>query len=104
MSTNQNTAIVAHQGRPTNVVDQIMKRAVASKSESKYNNYNTTFILWLYDNQYLREDFLQDWFVTQFIEKEAIDSNTKGRKNMRVICKLAPDRTDKTDINSLIIL
>ena len=60
MSTNQNNAIVAYQGRPTNVVEQIMKLVVASKSESKYKNDNTTFILWLYNNQDLREEFLQD--------------------------------------------
>ena len=65
MSTNQNNAIVAYQGRPTNDVEQIMKRVVASKSESKYKNDNTTFILWLYDNQDLREEFIHYWFVTQ---------------------------------------
>ena len=77
MSTNQNNAIFAYQGWPTNVVEQIMKRIVASESESKYKNYNTTFILWLYENQYLREEFLQDWCVTQLIEKEAIDEKYK---------------------------
>ena len=85
MSTNQNNAIVTYQGRPTNAVEQIMKRVVASKSESKYQNDNTTFILWLYENQDLREEFLQYWFVTQLIEKETIDANTKGRKNTRAI-------------------
>ena len=83
MSTNKNNAIVAYQGSTINVVEKIMKRAVASKSESKYKNYNSTFILWLYGNQDLREDFLQDWFVTKRTEKEAIDATTKGRKNMR---------------------
>ena len=104
MSTNHNNAIIAYQGRPTNVVETIMKRVVASKSESKYKNDNTTFILWLYDNQELREDFLQDWFVTQLIEKEKIDANTKGSKNMRAICKLDIDGMNKTDSNSPIIL
>ena len=69
MSTNQNNAIFAYQGRATNVVKKIMKWVVASKSESKYKNDNTTFILLLYDNQDLKEDFLQDWFVTQLIDK-----------------------------------
>ena len=32
-----------------------------------------------------------------------IDSNTKGRKNMRAICKLAFDGMNKTDSNSPII-
>ena len=54
MSTNQNNAIVVYQGRTNNVVEQIMKHFVASKSESKYINDNTTFILWIYDNQDLR--------------------------------------------------
>ena len=81
-----------------------MKRVVASKSESKYKNDNTTFILWLYDNQELREEFIQDWFVTQLIDKEAIDATTKGCKNMRAICKLAIDTMKKTDSNSPIIL
>ena len=60
MYTNQNNAIFAYQGRQTNVVENIMKRVVASNSELKYKNDNTTFILWLYDNQDLREEFLQD--------------------------------------------
>ena len=69
MSTNKNNTIVAYQGRPTNVYEKIMKRVVASKSESKYINDNTTFILWLYENQDLREEFLQYWFVTQLTKK-----------------------------------
>ena len=81
-----------------------MKRVVASKSESKYKNENTTFILWLYVNQDLREEFIQDWFVTQLIQKEAIEANKKGCKNTRSICKLALDEMNKTDINSPIIL
>ena len=69
MSTNHNNAIVAYQGRPTNVVEQMMKHVVASKSESKYKNDNTTFILWFYGNQDLREEFLQGWFITQLSKK-----------------------------------
>ena len=76
-----------------------MKRVVASKSESKYKNDNTTFILWLYENQDLREEFLQDWFVMKPIEKEAINKNTKGRKKLRAICKLALGGMNKTDNN-----
>ena len=99
MSTNQNNTIIAYQGRPTNVFEKIMKRVVASKSELKYKNDNTTFILWLYKNQDLREEFLQDWFVTQLIDKEAIDANTKGRKNMREIRKIAIYGMNRTDSN-----
>ena len=69
MSTNQKNAIVDYQGRPTNVFKQNMNSVVASKSKSKYKNYNTTFILWIYNNQDIREKFLHDWFVTQLIEK-----------------------------------
>ena len=104
MYTNNSNAIIAYQGRPNNVFEKITKRVVASKSESKYKNDNTTFILWLYDNQDLREEFIHYWFVTQLTEKEAIDANTKGRKNMRAICKLALDGMNKTDSNSPIIL
>ena len=103
MSTNQNNVIVVYQGRPTNVFEKIMKRVVASKSESKYKNDSTTFILWLYDNQDLRGEFLQDWLVTQLIEKEVIDTNTKVCKNMSAICKLAPDGMKKTNSNSPMI-
>ena len=81
-----------------------MKRVVSSKSESGYKNDNTTFILWIYDNQYLSEEFLQYWFVTQLTKKEAINTNTKGHKNMREICKLALDGMNKTYSNSPIIL
>ena len=69
MYINHNNAIVSYQGRPTNVVKQIMKRIFVSKSELKYKNDNRTFILWLYKNQDLIEEFLQDWFVTQLIKK-----------------------------------
>ena len=81
-----------------------MKSVVASKSESKYKNDNTAFILWICDNQYLRDVFLQYWFVPQLIEKEAIDIKTKGRKNMRAIYNLALDGKSKIDINSPNIL
>ena len=97
MPTNQNSSIVAYQGRPTNVVENTMKSVVASKSDSKYKNDNITFILWAFDNKYLREQFLQNLFVTQLIEKEAIDIKTKGRKNMRAIYNLALDGMNKTD-------
>ena len=60
MSTNKNNTIFAYKGRPTNVSEKITKQVVASKSESKYKNDNTIFILWLYYNQYLREEFIQD--------------------------------------------
>ena len=60
--------------------------------------------MWLYKNKDLGEEFLQDWFVTQLIEKEAIDKNTKGRKNKRAICNLALGGTNKTDSSSPIIL
>ena len=60
--------------------------------------------MWIYNNQYLIEEFLQDWFLTQLIEKEAIDLNTKGRNNMRAICKLFLDGMNKTDSDYPIIL
>ena len=104
ISTNQNNAIVAYQGRPTNVYEKVMKRVVESKSESKYKNDDTTFILWLYDNQDLGIFFLHNWFVTQLIQKEAIYENTKGRKNKRAKCKLALYGMKKTDSNYPIIL
>ena len=91
MSTNNNNAIVAYEGRPTNSVEHLIKRVVASKSESKYKNDNTTFTLLLYENQDLREEFHQGWFITQLIEKLAINTNTKGHKSMRAICKLDLD-------------
>ena len=40
----------------------------------------------------------------QRIEKEAIDVNTKGRKNMILMCKLDLDGMNKTDSNSPIVL
>ena len=60
--------------------------------------------MWLYDNQDSREEFLQDWFVTQPTKKEAIDKNTKGHKKKREIFKLAIDGMNKTDSNSPFIL
>ena len=104
MYKNHNNAIVAYQIRPANDAETIMKHVVESKSESKYKNDNTTFISWLYNNQDLREEFLRYWFVTQLIEKEAINANTKGFKNMRAIFNLAPDVMNKIDSNSPITL
>ena len=80
ISTNQNNAMVTYQSRKTNAAEQIMKCIVASKSESKYKNDNPTFILWLYANQYLSEEFLQCWFLTQLIEKEAIKANKRDAR------------------------
>ena len=81
-----------------------MKWVVASNSKSEYKNDNKTFILWIYNNQDIREKFLHDWFVTQLIEKEVINENTKRHKNMRAIFKLTLDRMSKTDSNYPIIL
>ena len=60
---------------------------------------NTTFILWLYNNQDLIEEFLQDWSVTQLIEIEEINANTKEKNTMRAIFELAIDGMNKTDSN-----
>ena len=98
MYTNKRNPIVAYQDRPTNVAENIMKHVLASKSESKYKNHNTTFILWLYKNQDLREEFLQDWFVKQLIKKEATNANTKGHKITRAICNLALDGMKKQTV------
>ena len=62
-TTNNNGAIVAFNGRPTNAVEQIMRRVVSHSSEAGYANQNTTLILWLYDNDDLREELLHDWMV-----------------------------------------
>ena len=73
----------------------------------KYKNDNTTFILWLYDNDEYREEYLHDWKVTELITAETLDSHNhriKGRSNMRLVCKVALDNTNKTDKNCPIIL
>ena len=55
------TAIVPYQGKPTAEVQSILKQIVADKSRERYVNQNIIFMLWIFDNESLREELLHDW-------------------------------------------
>jgi hypothetical protein len=112
--TNNNGAIVAFNGRPTNAVEQIMRRVVSHSSEAGYANQNTTLILWLYDNDELREELLHDWMVdvlnnTTIQDREHDEGLTSAKKkgkrtNTRAAIKRALQAINPTEKNSPIIL
>ena len=55
------TAIIPFQGKPTVVVQDIMKQIVADRSKARYNGENAIFMMWLFDQDSLNEDLLYDW-------------------------------------------
>jgi len=104
--TAQSDALVSYQGRPTNAVENIMRKIVADNSAICYRNSNITFILWIYDNEEIREEFLHDWMVNQLIDAEAEDNIlcSKNRKHVRAVCRAALESINKNDDNCPIVL
>ena len=97
-----------YEGRPTQAVKTIMKRVVLVNSSVLYRNNNILFILWLYDSDEMREEFLQDWMVEKMNRADSLDQRTNGtrrsRPAVREVCKQALDSINKTDKKCPIIL
>ena len=73
--------LVAYEGRPTPAVEQIMRNVVVDGSKATYTGLNIQFILWLYDNEETREEFLSDWFLEKLIEAEKCDKNIANERS-----------------------
>ena len=107
-NNNNTQAIIPYQGRPTEAVEQIMRRVVSHNSSVSYRNNNIIFLLWLYDNEETREELLQDWMVEKMDRAvsldEASDRSRRSRPAVRRVCKQALDNINKTDKNCPIVL
>ena len=77
--TPNEAAIIPYEGRPTAVVEQIMKRVVAVNSNTSYRNNNIILIMWIYDNDEIREEILCDWMVERLNRAVSSDDTTNGK-------------------------
>ena len=59
---NLSQAIVAYEGRPTDVVESILSQVVGN-----YACHNVDLILWIYKREEQREELLRDWMVERLI-------------------------------------
>ena len=100
------TAIIPFQGKPTAVVQDIMKQIVAEKSKVKYNNENTNLLMWLFDSDSFNEALLYDWALERMRKAHGEDTElgTGKRAFLRAECKSLLENINKDDHNSPIIL
>ena len=107
-TTTTNNAIIPYQGRPTQAVEQIMKRVVADMSNASYCKNNIILMLWLYDIEEMREELLCDWMVDRMnrvsSSDEATNATRRSRPAVRAECRKALDEISKADKNCPILL
>ena len=60
---NLSQAIIAYEGRPTDVVESMLSQAVSSGNQGNCANHNVDLILWIYEREKWREGLLRDWMV-----------------------------------------
>ena len=60
--TGNSQAIVAVDTGSTDYVRDIMRQIIAPKTRSNYILNNVKFLLWIYDDDRLREEKLKDYF------------------------------------------
>ena len=60
MNITSSKAIFAVDSGPINLIQDIMKYIIAPKTRSNYIVNNMKFLLWLYDDDILREEILHD--------------------------------------------
>ena len=91
ISTGNSQAIVAVDTGPTDYVRDIMRQIIAPKIRSNYILNNVKFLLWIYDDDRLREDILKDWFYETNheckLEDDSNDGTAKYRRQQRKYCK-----------------
>ena len=80
-------------------MEAIVYQVVAKGTQGNYINHNMDLILWIYDKEDWREEFLKDWMVERLNEVE-----DNGRKVMREICKEALKAINRSDDNCTIVL
>ena len=83
---SNSNAIIPFQGRPTTVVQDIMKQIVAKTSREKYDNNNINLMIWLYDSDTKNEALLYDWVLERLREAHKKDDEA-GKGNKRTYKK-----------------
>ena len=96
--TSESTAIVSFEGLPSSEVRRIMKSVVAKNSAKRYDTEIIRLILWLYNDERLREDILRDTFL------DRMHLVSHSEKEMRKECKTAIAATEKGGNNCPIVL
>ena len=48
---NLSQAIVAYEGRPTDVVESVLSQVVSSGTQGNYTNHIAGLILWMYERE-----------------------------------------------------
>ena len=97
--SQSSNAIIAYEGRPTEVFEAILIQLVSSGMHTNYANHDADLILWVYDKDEWREALLRDWMIEPIIYTEA-----EGRKYMRATCKDALNAMYRKDDNCPILL
>lgn len=102
------TAIIPYQGKPTLAVQSIMKEIVADRSKTRYNNENLLLLMWLFDDESLREPLIFDWALERMIKADDRDKNegrnAAKRRALRAECRSLLEAVNKDDHNSPIVL
>ena len=77
-------AIVAVEDGPSDYVRNIMRQRIAPKTRSNYIGNNVIFLLWLYDQENLREELLHDWFYETMHECKKVDDENERTEKRRI--------------------
>ena len=93
------TAIIAYEDKPTQEVAKILRNIVTERTEKGYATNNAALILWLYDDESMRENLLKDWMVELLHQ-----AKESGRKAMKKACHEAFNQMDRTNDQSPIVL
>lgn len=75
-----------------------MKNIVAKNSSNKYDAENVKLLLWLYNDEKLREEILRDSLV------DSLNEASPSERDMRKICKIALNAVEKGADNCPILL
>ena len=94
---SSSNAIIPFQGRPTTVVQDIMKQIVTKISREKYDNNNINLMIWLYDSDTKNEALLYDWVLERLREAHKKDDEAGKGKQMylREECRLLLSNVNK---------
>ena len=92
-------AIVAYEGRPAAVVDSVLIKVASSGTQGNYAYHNFDLVLWVYEMEEWREEFLRDWMVERLIS-----AKEKGNKETRATCKAALEEVNRSNYNCPIVI
>lgn len=104
---NESQALVTVDDGPTDYVKNIMRQIIAPNTRKNYIGNNVLFLLWLYDEENLREELLQDWFYETMHQCKREDDECERsvlRKKQREYCKVVLQEISKDGNNCPVIL